>query len=125
LEKYYKPAFLGRVKVIPFMPLDEAMMARIIHFQLEQLSARIAEHYQITLTFSDAVIKDLQNSCKIMQTGARQVSAIIDKSIAPLIAQTLLAHQLTNQKLLGSVLHLHSENGAYSLEWPNKIKKDV
>ena len=107
------------------MPLDERMMAQIIHFQLEQLASRILEHYQITLTFSKAVMNHVQKSCKIMQTGARQVSAIIDKSIAPLIAQTLLVHQSINQKLLGYVLHLHVENDAYSLDWPNKIKTDV
>ena len=125
LEKHFKPAFLGRVRIVPFMPLDERMMAQIIHFQLEQLASRILEHYQITLTFSKAVMNHVQKSCKIMQTGARQVSAIIDKSIAPLIAQTLLVHQSINQKLLGYVLHLHVENDAYSLDWPNKIKTDV
>jgi type VI secretion system protein VasG len=122
LEKYYKPAFLGRVKVVPFVPLSEGIMTQIIHFQLEQLAARVSEHYQITLTYSDKITRQIQQACHLMQTGARQVAAIIDKNIAPLVAQTLLTNQFIHQKLLGNVLHLDVSDGVYCLEWPNKIK---
>jgi type VI secretion system protein VasG len=119
LEKHFKPAFLGRVKVIPYIALDDSIMSRIITYQLEQLAQRIQENYQIAFTYSKAVTAQIQQACQLVQTGARQVSAIIDKHIAPLVANALLKRQL-NAKPSADELRLQVQKGGYVVDWANK-----
>ena len=91
LEVHFKPAFLGRVTVVPYMPLTVDTMSMIVQSQLNQLVERVHGHYSIDLYYDNDVVEHVLAACHIAQTGARQVATIIDSQIAPFVAKTLLA----------------------------------
>jgi type VI secretion system protein VasG len=113
LEKHFKPAFLGRVQVVPFLPLNDATMGEIIHAQLDQLVARIKTHYHIALTYDALVPKQILSACTLAQTGARQIASVLDRQIAPILARTLL-RQL-GKGVKHKKLHLSYGAGGYAL----------
>jgi ATP-dependent Clp protease ATP-binding subunit ClpA len=43
--KHFKPAFLGRLTVVPFYPIDDEVLANIIRLKLERIKARVAANH--------------------------------------------------------------------------------
>ena len=42
LYKHFKPAFLGRLKVVLYYPISDEVLARIIRLKLDRIAQRIA-----------------------------------------------------------------------------------
>ena len=57
LLKVFPPALLGRLIVIPYYPLSDAVMGDIIRLQLGRIAARIAEHHKVPFTYDDDVVR--------------------------------------------------------------------
>ena len=51
LLKTFKPAFLGRVTIVPYYPLSDEVMRTIIELKLKKVADRIAENYAATLAY--------------------------------------------------------------------------
>jgi type VI secretion system secreted protein Hcp len=45
LLKYFKPAFLGRVRLVAYLPLSDTVMRQIVELQLRRIRARIWDSY--------------------------------------------------------------------------------
>ncbi|WP_426444597.1 AAA family ATPase, partial [Salmonella enterica] len=45
LVKAFKPAFLGRLKVIPYYPIADEVLVEIIHLKLARIAKRIAGNH--------------------------------------------------------------------------------
>ena len=57
LLKIFKPAFLGRVTVVPYFPLGDDVMRQIIELQLGRIGRRVAENYKAEFTYEPALIE--------------------------------------------------------------------
>ncbi|MCH9672302.1 MAG: type VI secretion system ATPase TssH, partial [Gammaproteobacteria bacterium] len=51
----FKPAFLGRVALVPYYPLSDDVMVKIINLKLGKVGRRVTENYGATFTYSDEV----------------------------------------------------------------------
>jgi len=90
LNQHFRPEFLGRVKPIVFLPLATEVMSKIVELKLGKLSKRLKENQNIMVEFAKPVVDDIVTSCTRAETGARNIDAIIDRNIAPDIAEQLL-----------------------------------
>lgn len=90
LLEHFKPAFIGRTRVIPFLPLSDEIMAGIVRLQLNRVGERLAEQYKATFEFSDEVIDTIVARCKEVDTGARNAIHIINRTLLPEISMQLL-----------------------------------
>jgi type VI secretion system protein VasG len=54
LNKIFKPAFLGRMVVIPYYPVRDEALKQIIRLKLGKIQRRILENHKIKLTYDDA-----------------------------------------------------------------------
>ncbi len=88
----FKPAFLGRVSIIPFFPLDDAVMRRIIELQLNRVSRRVRQSYKAKMQWSDALIGHIADRCHEVSTGARNVDHILTRTLLPEMAAEFLTH---------------------------------
>jgi len=79
----YKPAFLGRINVIPFVPLSETMLTEITKLQLKRVGKRFHKYYNAKFTYSDKVIKKIVSMCTDAGSGARNIHNILQKSMLP------------------------------------------
>ena len=59
LLKTFKPAFLGRLLMVPYYPLDDDVMKKIIRLKLGKIVARVTEHYRAKLQYTDELVNTI------------------------------------------------------------------
>jgi type VI secretion system protein VasG len=91
LVKHFKPAFLGRLSVVPFYPIDDAVLANIIRLKLERIKARVAANHHAQFHYDDALVAAVLARCTEVDSGARKVDAILNDTLLPEIADSVLA----------------------------------
>ncbi len=97
LLKVFKPAFLGRVTVIPYLPLSTETFARVVDLQLERVRARAAEAYGADIVFAPGLTKHLGERAAGTEVGARAIEQIIARELLPLLSR----HFLLGMKKVG------------------------
>ncbi|MEM1450555.1 MAG: type VI secretion system ATPase TssH [Planctomycetota bacterium] len=101
LLKTFKPAFLGRCQVLPYYPLDDEVMRGIIELKLGKVQRRIQEHYGAPMTYSDDVVATILDRCKEVETGARNVDHILNRSLLPELAAQFLSEIAEGAEVAG------------------------
>ena len=97
LLEVFPPALLGRLVVIPYYPLSDAMLGSIIRLQLGRIEKRIADNHKIPFTWSDDVVQLIASRCTELESGGRMIDAILTNSMLPAISTEFL-----NRLLLGT-----------------------
>ncbi len=90
LLKSFKDAFLGRITVIPYFPLEEDVLRKIIRLKLAKVGDRLRESYRADFEYDDTVIKAILGRCNEAESGARIVDKIINTTLLPEISRRLL-----------------------------------
>ncbi|MGZ3184093.1 MAG: type VI secretion system ATPase TssH [Telluria sp.] len=90
LAKHFKPAFLGRVTLVPFYPLGDDVLAQVIRQKLDRIGARIAASHGVPFRYDDAVPEAVLARCTDADAGARNVDAILNGSLLPQVAGEIL-----------------------------------
>jgi len=96
LQKTFKPAFLGRVTVIPYLPLQPKVMEKIVQLKLKSVQDRVQQAYKIKLKWNKSTVNHLLKKCQQPELGARQIDNLINAEILPSIA-ALFFDYLTGQ----------------------------
>jgi type VI secretion system protein VasG len=91
LMKHFKPAFLGRLTVVPFYPIDDEVLANIIRLKLERIKARVAANHNALFQYDDALVSAVLARCTEVDSGARNVDTILNGTLLPEIADNVLA----------------------------------
>jgi type VI secretion system protein VasG len=91
LMKHFKPAFLGRLTVVPFYPIDDEVLANIIRLKLERIKARVAVNHDAGFEYDDALVNAVLARCTEVDSGARNVDTILNGTLLPEIADNVLA----------------------------------
>ncbi len=103
LLTYFKPAFLGRVTVVPYFPLQEEVMHKIIELKLGKIVRRVRENYQAELKYSPALVEHIASRCHGVDSGARIIDNVLEGSLLPLLAAecltTMAEGRLVNQAI--------------------------
>ncbi len=90
LLKVFPAAFLGRVTVIPYLPLATDSLQHIVRIHLNRIAERAKAQYDMALTFSDELVQHVVEHCPVAETGARMLIRFIEKNILPKIGSALL-----------------------------------
>jgi len=91
LTKHFKPAFLGRLAVVPFYPIDDAVLADIIRLKLDHIKRRVAVNHNAAFEYDDALVAAVLARCTEVDSGARNVDTILNGTLLPEIADAVLA----------------------------------
>jgi type VI secretion system protein VasG len=90
LLKAFKPALLGRMTVVPYYPLGDTVLKKIIQLKLNQIGDRLKQNYKARFTYSPAVVETISARCKDVDTGARNADHIITGSVLTEISAQVL-----------------------------------
>jgi len=90
LDKVFKPAFLGRMVIIPFFPIRDEALRKIIQLKLKKIQKRILETHRVTLTYDEAMVTEVAGRCTEVESGARNVDNILTNTLLPDISKQLL-----------------------------------
>eukprot|EP01133_Synstelium_polycarpum_P022633 gene22633-27146_t len=99
LVAHFKPALLGRLKVLPFYPLNDAVLAEIIALKLARIGARIARNHQAQFSHDAALVEAVLARCTEVDTGARNVDQILNGTVLPAIAEAVLARMADGEPI--------------------------
>ena len=94
LMKHFKPAFLGRLSVVPFYPIGDEVMANIIRLKLARIGARVLENHKASFEYDDALVAAVLSRCTEVDSGARNIDNILGGTLLPEIADNVLARMM-------------------------------
>jgi type VI secretion system protein VasG len=113
LNKIFKPAFLGRMVTVPYYPVRDEALKKIIVLKLGKIQRRIQENHKISLTYEDALIDEVARRCTEVESGARNVDNILTNTMLPDISRQILGRMAEGEKL--SSIHVSiGEGGAFA-----------
>jgi type VI secretion system protein VasG len=98
LNKVFKPAFLGRLVIVPFLPLGDEALKNIIGLKLGKIQRRIQENHRVPLNYSPEVVAEVAKRCTEVESGARNVDNILTNTMLPDISRYLLGKMAQRQK---------------------------
>jgi type VI secretion system protein VasG len=90
LSKHFKPALLARMTIVPYRPMDPAILADIAKLKLRALGKRITLAHGTEVTFEDSLVSELVSRCTEGETGARALDHALRGSLMPNLARSLL-----------------------------------
>ncbi len=99
LNKIFKPAFLGRMVLIPYLPIRDENLKTIIRLKLGKIQRRIQENHKIELTYDPTLIDEVANRCTEVESGARNVDNILTNTLLPDISRQLLGRMAANDPM--------------------------
>ena len=99
LLKAFKPAFLGRMTVVPYYPLADDVMRQIIRLQLGRIADRLQENHRAEFVYDEALISAVASRCKEVESGARNVDHILTRTLLPEVSREFLGRMAAGQPI--------------------------
>jgi type VI secretion system protein VasG len=112
LYKTFKPAFLGRMKVVPYYPISDDVLEQIIRLKLDRITERVLANQQAKLEYDDAFVEAVLARCTETDSGARAIDHILNGTLLPEIAEHVLANMAVG-KAVGRIKVSASKEGKF------------
>jgi type VI secretion system protein VasG len=109
LNKIFKPAFLGRMLVLPYYPIRDEAMKKIIVLKLSKIQKRLAESHRISLQYGEELIDEIAKRCTEVESGARNVDNILTNTLLPEVSRRLLEQLAEGSKVSAIRVGLDAE----------------
>ena len=116
LNKIFKPAFLGRMMVVPYFPVRDEALKKIVRLKLGKIQRRIQENHKITMVCDESVIEEVAKRCTEVESGARNVDNILSNTMLPEISRQVLA-RMAEESPMDKVTVLVGSDGRFAYEW--------
>jgi type VI secretion system protein VasG len=91
LMKFFKPAFLGRVNLVPYFPLSPEIIRQIVELQLGRISRRVQESYGAKFAWDKELADVIAARCTETSSGARNVEKILSRTLLPELSAEVLS----------------------------------
>ena len=120
LYQQFKPAFLGRMQIVPYYPLHDELLIRIIQHKLAKIIQRIQQQYAMQVTYNEDVLELLLSRCTEVDSGARNIDHILNASILPALATEIL--MAMSEEKLPKLIHIDVQQDEILYSVDPKIK---
>jgi type VI secretion system protein VasG len=111
LLKFFKPAFLGRVTLVPYFPLGDDVLRQIVKLQLERIRRRVLENYKAPFTYEPALIENIAARCKEVESGARNIESILSRGLLPELSARVLAKMAEGETVQAVSIGIDEDGG--------------
>ena len=115
LQKVFPPALLGRLIVIPYLPLSDEVLRGIIRLQLGRIAARVTATRGIPFTYDDAVVDLIASRCTEPESGGRMIDAILTNTMLPDISAMFLNRMLAGDPPTRVLVGVDADGFTYDL----------
>ena len=113
LDKTFKPAFLGRMVIIPYFPVRDENLKRIVRLKLGKIQRRIEQTHRVRFTFDEALVDLVAARCTEVESGARNVDNILTHTLLPEVSVRIL-EQLASGGEIGAISVGVTDDGAFA-----------
>ncbi len=90
LVNHFQAALLARMKVVPFYPLRKETMKGIVKLKLGQIGKRLNDAHGMAFDYNPVVIDRVAERCTQIDTGARNIDFIIDRTLLPEVSKAMI-----------------------------------
>ncbi|WP_447992211.1 type VI secretion system ATPase TssH [Achromobacter spanius] len=115
LLQAFPAALLGRLVAVPYLPLSDDMLARIVDLQFDRVRRRLQEHHGVALDVAEDATALVVARCTEVESGARMVDAILTNTVLPQISRELLGASMQDRKLQG--VRLSAADGEFRYDY--------
>ena len=91
LMKHFRPAFLGRVTLVPYLPLSDAVIRQIVELQLNRIRRRVYDSYRADFDYEPTLVEAIAARCTETSSGARNIEKILSQTLLPELSAEVLA----------------------------------
>ncbi|MBU2324735.1 MAG: type VI secretion system ATPase TssH, partial [Gammaproteobacteria bacterium] len=98
LTQHFKPALLGRMRVVPYYPIDGEVLNELVGLKLARFGERLARR-QLQFSHCPALLAHLAERCSHSDSGARLIDHLIDQHLQPLVVDRLLDAMASGETL--------------------------
>ena len=90
LNKIFKPAFLGRLLVVPYFPVRDENLKKIIRLKLGKIERRLRETHHVAMVYDESLLDEIARRCTEVESGARNVDNILSNTMLPEMSRQIL-----------------------------------
>ena len=112
LYKAFKPAFLGRLKVVPYYAITDDVLEKIIRLKLDRIATRVADNHKARFSYDTKLVDAVLARCTEVDTGARNVDHILNGTLLPEIAENVLT-RMAEGAAIASIKVSAAKNGDF------------
>lgn len=116
LNKIFKPAFLGRMLIVPYLPVRDEALRRIVILKLDKIKRRIQENHKIEFEHGEELVAEVARRCTEVESGARNIDNILSNTLLPEISRELLGRMAEGKELSRVNITIGSE-GKFTYSW--------
>ena len=113
LDKTFKPAFLGRMVIIPYFPVRDENLKRIVRLKLGKIQRRIEQTHRVRFSYDETLVDAVAARCTEVESGARNVDNILTHTLLPEVSVRIL-EQLASGGEIGAINVGVTDDGAFS-----------
>jgi type VI secretion system protein VasG len=99
LLKQFRPAFLGRVTVVPYYPLGEEQIREIVELKLARIRERIRAGHHAEMTYGEELVDAIAGRCTEVESGARNVDHILTQTLLPELSSAILERMAAGESI--------------------------
>lgn len=114
LQRFFKPAFLGRATIVPYFPLNDEEMAKIASLSLRRIEKRVRAHYNATFKYEPQVIDLLVSMNQSPETGARAIEQLINRQLMPELANQCIVKMSQSEPV--SAVYISVQNQKFHID---------
>ncbi len=89
LSQHFKPALLGRMRVVPYYPIAGEVLDELVILKLARFGERL-QRRQLQFSHCPALVTHLSERCGDSDSGARLIDHLIEQHLQPLVVDRLL-----------------------------------
>jgi type VI secretion system protein VasG len=115
LQKHFKPAFLGRLKVIPYYPITDQNLRLITRLKLNKVVKRMLENRNTILTYGDDVVESIARRCTEVDSGARNIDHILSHTLMPELSRELLTRMAAGEQINAVSVSVDGDGFVYNI----------
>lgn len=113
LLRVFPAALLGRIQTIPYYPLSQQMLEKIVELQLNRVVKRIYMNHEMELSYSEAVLTYIVERCTELESGGRMIDAIISNHILPELSLEILSRMGAEDKIKKIKIDIQDQQLSY------------
>ena len=116
LLKVFKPAFLGRVTVMPYYPLADEALQGICRLKLKAISRRLENAYKANFSYAEDVVKTVVDRCHEVDSGARNIDHVLSEGMLPDLSTRLLGRMAEGKPVEKVHVEMGGEDNGFRYE---------
>jgi type VI secretion system protein VasG len=101
LQRYFKAALLGRLVVVPYYPLGDDEIKKIVKLKLGKIERRFKENHRAELTYDESLVNSIADRCTEVDSGARNIDHILTHTLLPEVSAEILERMAAGKEFRG------------------------